>query len=57
MLTRLVLHFSDFSKICYAFFKYCCTMFIGSSDKGVGNSDNCRKFWESSDKGCSVYTN
>ena len=46
-LTKSVLHFSNFSTIFYVFFKYCCTVFIGSSDKGVGSSD----------KGCSVYPN
>ena len=38
-LTKLVLHFSDFSTIFYVSFKYYCTGFIGSSDKGVGSSD------------------
>ena len=31
-LTKLVLHFSVFSAILYAFYKHCCSVLIGSSD-------------------------
>ena len=51
-LTKLVLHFSDFSTIFYAFYKLCCSVLIGNSDISadrkfrprVGSSDPHRKF-------------
>ena len=33
-LTNLVLHFSDVSRIFYAFYKHCCSVLIESSDPG-----------------------
>ena len=33
-LTKLVLHFSDFSVIFYVFYKFCCSVLIGNPDPG-----------------------